>query len=146
MNPVTKGQIARIRSLCEIATPGPWFAELDMFSSEEGIVACVSDIPNNMIVKLATDLTIDPGVDGAWTAADSERRDAQWRLARDGQEIRDAYFIAAARDDVPMLLAEVERLRAGLKQLQIRILDDRDLRPLDRAGYATTIEDLLEGV
>jgi hypothetical protein len=89
-----------------------------MFSLEEGIVACVSDAQSNMIIKLETGLYITPGDGVTWTAADSERRDAQWRLARAGQEVRDMAFVAAAREAVPELLDEVERLEDELRELR----------------------------
>ena len=114
---MTAEQLKQIHERVEAATHGPWTAELDQFSVEEGIVASITDPDITMLVKIDTGLRIEGPNDGSWTAADSNRRDAQWRLARTQQEIKDATFIAAARTDVPALLAEVARLRHELNQV-----------------------------
>jgi hypothetical protein len=111
---VTSAELLAARELCDAATSGPWTSDLDMFDEDEGIVACVMDGEISTIIKIETDLRV-PNSD-PWTAEDSRRRDAAWKLAREGQEIRDAAFIAASRTLVPKLLDEVERLRALLQE------------------------------
>jgi hypothetical protein len=110
---VTNEELTAARALCDAATSGPWTSDLDMFDENEGIVACVMDGEISTIIKIETGLRVqnsDP-----WTAEDSRKRDAAWKRAREGQEIRDAAFIAASRTLVPKLLDEVARLRALLE-------------------------------
>jgi hypothetical protein len=107
---ITADELKRLRALCDAATPGPWEADLDVFDAEEGIVACIIDRPISTIIKIETELRIaaaDP-----WTAEDSQRRDDTWKLARAGQEIKDAQLVAAARNALPRLLDEIERMQA----------------------------------
>lgn len=113
---MTDDELSAARALCDAATSGPWTSDLDMFDENEGIVACVMDGEISTIIKIATDLRIPNS--NPWTAEDSRRRDAAWELAREGQEVRDAAFIAASRTLVPKLLDEVTRLRALLQEQQ----------------------------
>lgn len=105
--------LVAIRALCEAATPGPWIAELDCFDMDDGIDAIVSNDGTTILFKSNTGIPMHrgSGPDGEWTAGDSAKRDAQWAKARDGQELRDARFIAAARTLIPQLLAAVEQLQ-----------------------------------
>lgn len=75
-------RLAEIRARCEAATAGPWWHDWNMGGS-----------PNEV-----------------WVSGDS------WGLICTtdggvGDEDKDAEFIAHAREDIPALLAEVERLR-----------------------------------
>ena len=95
------------------ATQGQWSADLDMFSTEEGIVASICDEKVKMLVKIETGervLGADP-----WKDADSVRRDAAWARARASQEMRDAEYIAAASPGV--VLALINELRAARRKL-----------------------------
>lgn len=98
--------LATLRALEDEATAGPWTAELDKFNDDEGLVATFTDAKVSFIGKIETDLGV----------GDFEGRIDQWHAdcaaARDCQEMRDAAFIAAAREAVPALCDEVERLRA----------------------------------
>lgn len=100
--------VDRARELLEAATPGPWKAELDMFH-DNVIAASVSNESVSLLAILDTEYEVKDS-EGPWTSADDQRRDALWMLAREGQELRDATFIAAAPDLVRDLLAEVGRL------------------------------------
>lgn len=110
-------RLDEIRKRAEAATSGPWTADLDMFDMNEGIVACVTDEGVNLLATIATGKLIQ--VAEPWTEELTRLRDEQWRSARDGQELRDAAFIAHAREDVPYLLGEVERLQALLQRAGI---------------------------
>ena len=80
-----------IRARAEAATPGPWEAGIQWVYSDGQIYADDNRVPDVLGMEFA-----DPD-----RAEDEARR---------GQ--RNAEFIAAARTDVPTLLAEVKRLRA----------------------------------
>lgn len=87
-------RLDEIRARCEKATPGPWEEQVMFHSEEPGHSAagphCVPDLSNEDVDELEAD-----------------------ELAEE-QAQADAAFIAAARSDVPWLVSEVERLRAGL--------------------------------
>ncbi len=106
---LTDGEMKRLRALCDVATPGPWKADLDIYDSDEGIVADVTNEGVTLLAKIATDLRIERVE--PWTHAAETAKKAQWKLARTGQEIKDATLIAAARDALPQLLDEIEAQR-----------------------------------
>lgn len=109
---MTDDELAEARRLCEAATPGPWDADLDMFS-EFCIEATVSNETASMLFTCSTDFTGHHRADGRWTEEDSFIRDATWRNARRmSKELRDAHFIAASRTLVPRLLDFIATLRA----------------------------------
>ncbi|MEA3225094.1 MAG: hypothetical protein U9Q07_04025 [Planctomycetota bacterium] len=84
-------QLRKIEARCEAATPGPWEAEV--CELDAGVV--------NDIGLICTTLSYD----------DEDNQNTNGG---------DAIFIAAARDDVPDLVAEVRQQRRreeGLKQL-----------------------------
>ena len=54
-----------------------------------------------------------------------------------------ASSMPVVRTTLAHLLDEAERMRVGMKQLQREILDDRQLSPISRAGYAIAIGRLL---
>jgi len=92
----TAPTIEEIRELCEAATKGPWTAGWD---GDEGD---------------------GPGVNARWPRGGVC---SCQRYPEDvDQSFRDAIFIAHAREDVPFLLDEVERLRENEKNFT----DDRD--------------------
>lgn len=108
---MTDEELKAARELCDGATPGPWQADLDMVS-DHVITALVHDGDRyTFSAHLDTDHEVWAETEGQWTDVDSKNRDEKWRLAREGQELRDATFIAAARTLVPQLLDEIERLR-----------------------------------
>jgi hypothetical protein len=83
---VTPDQLAAIRERCEAALEGPWMVDAD----NPQIVMAPDNPPS----------TFDGFLIARIISPDAAQVDA------------DADFIAHARDDVPALLAEVERLRA----------------------------------
>jgi hypothetical protein len=110
--------IKAIRERANAATKGPWLADLDVFSVNEPIQACVSNVGTSML------LTLDAG--------------SSWSEARESQGLKDAEFIAASISDIPALCDEVERLREtifriykqcgefpeGLSEYRLRLLLD----------------------
>jgi hypothetical protein len=105
--------LAAARAVCEGATEGPWVAELDVFNSEDGIVASVSNARTELLFSAGTDFGIDTTpLNAPWTQERSDRRDAEWAKAKESQELRDARFIASARTLLPQALDEISRLRA----------------------------------
>jgi len=63
------------------------------------------------------------GVDGS---VNDRRDDFNWKIA-EVKEKSDAEFIAHAREDIPALLAEVERLREEVRYLEEDVERWRDL-------------------
>jgi len=85
---ITNEQITEWRRLAEAATPGPWTTDGNEFAVEGRRLGKCYD-----------------QYDGV-------------RLAIHDNAIADAAFIAAAREAIPALLAEVERLQHGNDQLR----------------------------
>lgn len=81
--------IDAIRARCEAATPGEWKEEPNL-----GGVPCV-------------------------IAPSQNRAIAELYRAHDGQSCVDADFIAHARQDIPALLAEVDRLREAQRWIPV---------------------------
>lgn len=105
---MTEAELAAIEERANAATPGPWVAEPARGKWSDGETHCagihVAGESWNEIV------TTDGGVYGP-----------NWP---------DAQFIAAARSDIPALVAEVKRLRAELAELREDAKDasfERDL-------------------
>lgn len=102
--------LATIGARAEAATPGPW---------------------RSMVID-ADNATVWAGGNTARTAT---------RIARVTRRVADnAEFIAAAREDVPALVAEVERLRAALRDAaeQVAEADDAVGAAIARAHTAET--------
>ncbi len=94
------------------ATPGPWSAEMDIFDSDDGIVATISNVGTTMLATIGTDHVTTHAEWEADPIAAKEKADGQWRH-RDEQEMRDAAAIVALRNAAPAIAAladECERL------------------------------------
>lgn len=111
MSGVTDQDLAKIRSMIEATTPGPWFLAYatvhdeprtrEFMRIEHGIP---DDAPDEAYEKLPnTAICHVPVVAGDTPTAQSSR---------------DATFIAAARTAVPMLLDEIKRLRESVECLE----------------------------
>jgi len=85
-------RLAAIRARCEAATPGPWGYD----GQHDEITADSPDAEDYWLI-----------VSQCRTAPDTAPRDAFGH-----QYSADFAFIAHAREDVPYLLAEIERLRS----------------------------------
>lgn len=122
--------IETLRALALKATAGPWSADLDMFDSNEGIVCLVSDPTCELMAILGTDLVIESAE--PWTAEAEAAKNAQWRKARETQQLRDAAYIAAANPQAVLaLLDRIAALEAGLREA-CEAIDDLDHRRADQ--------------
>ena len=98
---MTNEQLAAIKARCEKATPGPW--EVRSIEPEE--FDAVSDDTFYIMAdkwEVASITTYERVIEPDWQRDDDEA---------------DADFIAHAREDIPALLAEVERLRVALERV-----------------------------
>lgn len=86
-NPLSKEYIDEVRMPCKHATPGPWMSYVEGRDFFGG---------ENVIVRGPNKSEGDLYLSGATTA--------------------DQDFIAQAREDIPLLLDEIDRLRALLDQ------------------------------
>lgn len=100
---MTPERLAEIKSRAEAATPGPWEAELQE-------------------VEVDHDGTEYPYT-GAWVPRACPWEDGDGYVHMDDAN---AEFIANARQDIPDLLAEVERLREHVATLEHGNKDSRD--------------------
>lgn len=99
---LTDEQLAAIRERADAATPGPW--------------------------KVAWDGDADP--DGAWSAEwpwlirqDIYPGKSVANLAEVEASTEDAEFIAYARTDIPALLAEIDRFKRAIRELDVLLRD-----------------------
>jgi hypothetical protein len=105
---LTEDELNRIRQLAGAATPGPWYVRMLDDDYAAGFVA-VSTSP-------------DTGRDERWprfdhgsiVAATLVQNPERYVDIADGRWDENAAFIAAAREAVPRLLDEVERLRRAI--------------------------------
>lgn len=96
--PLTEERIAEIRGREKIATQGPWRAKCEILEADE----C-----GNATAEMTYVSTNDKGICILYG-----------RGHDDANTQEDAAFIAHAREDIPTLLDEVERLRAENEQLK----------------------------
>lgn len=95
---LTDADLDEIEARANAATPGPW----DVSDGNEG------DWPPRPLWMVTNEAFHNPPADD----------DTPWIAAELHTGVRDdAEFVAAARTDVPRLLAEVRRLRAALASL-----------------------------
>ena len=103
MSGLTRAALDAIRERAEAATEGPWNSHDFGYAGEEE--------PSSIVVHV-----------GRFDHSDLRTHDTEtavaWMPRWEGQEHDNATFIAHARADVPDLLAEVERLRAGIEALR----------------------------
>lgn len=92
---MTAERIAQIRARADAATRGPWYVQL----TAETYIDRPSRYPIYSEVRGVVEIT-----EGDTYVAQTKRGNEQARA--------DAEFIAHAREDVAVLLAEIERLRA----------------------------------
>jgi hypothetical protein len=116
---MTDEQLREIEGRANAATPGPWFqrASIDKDMTIEGDIIYVADSygPNHER--------------DTWDAAVAAAR-------------ADAAFIAAARDDVPALIAELRELRAWKKAVPVNAI----LRDMNGWGNPESTEAIEEWV
>lgn len=112
--PLSEQQLAEIRSRAEAATEGPWGAYEDS-TGRLDIVASLKETGYGYTGRRQIAQTVDLPMDN-----DPNHRD--WDDEADEEQSRaDGKFIAAARTDVPLLLAEVDRLRTERDEFADRV-------------------------
>lgn len=100
MTEITDDQLGVWEDLAAAATDGPWWTTEDLDDSSDSPAIGVAAGPSSGYASM---VVVTPG-DASYDAGEATAREA------------DAVFIAAARDAVPALVAEVRRLRAALGQ------------------------------
>lgn len=99
---ITTEQLKRLKALADAATPGPWISDI-----RPGCVAVYPGKPENCLSEARAWAVHYKG--GHWDA------DGGWTV--DSETVANNQFIAAARQAVPDLCAEVEALREALRRL-----------------------------
>lgn len=102
--PLTKADLAEIKRRCDAATPGPW----GWYSEDQSMISLCGDNGRDLeqhVVSLTICESCQKGHDH-WEWGHCYTADAQ-----------DAAFIAAARTDIPRLLAHIEALETALRQI-----------------------------
>ena len=75
----------------------------------------------------------------AWCGASSAHgADGRSQVINDWQAVKNAAFIAACREDVPLLCAEVERLRGLLREVCAAVSDDNG------AGFTNDLQSRID--
>lgn len=124
---ITNEALTQILERCEAATPGPWTAGTSGFpgnEAAENLYPSCWDFSNSLVC------TAKP------LHSRSNQKQATWE-----QERKNIAFIAAARKDVPRLVAEVERLRDAIARHQTRRYGTVSARdPIDANLYAAVAE------
>jgi hypothetical protein len=114
---LSERQLAEIRAREAAATAGPW-GVYDDGTARLDIVAGLELTGTGYTGRREIAQTVE-------SPMDNDRTHVAWGEDEDDEQTRaDGVFIAAARSDVPALLAEVERLRSLLHDVQ-RIARDR---------------------
>ena len=116
MSGMTRAALDAIRERVEAATEGPWHSHDFGHAGEEE--------PSSIVVHVG-------GFDHSDLLTYDTETAVAWMPRWERQESDNATFIAHARTDVPDLLAEVERLRAGIEALIVEYGGERDLMDPD---------------
>ena len=93
-----------IKARAEAATPGPW--NLDSTDWAKKSPSGIRWIADSSVPQAVVWVTPEPW---DWENDDSDDDEI-------AQMVTDATFVAHARTDVPALIAEVERLRTGIRR------------------------------
>ncbi|MFK4102480.1 hypothetical protein ACI2L1_20825 [Streptomyces sp. NPDC019531] len=106
--PPTDEELDELDELARAATPGPWFVrsldDVDAMS-----LVAVSTLPDTGLGERW------PGFDHREIVAATLIQQPRYVDAADERWDENAHFIAAARDNIPRLVAEVRRLRRQLE-------------------------------
>lgn len=114
--PLTEGQIAAIKARAKAATPGPWSVKCEILEADE----C-----GNATAEMPYVSTNDKAICVLYG-----------RGHDDANAHEDAAFIAHAREDIPALLAEVERLLAEVARLKDEVASlEQELKFSDETEY-----------
>lgn len=104
---MTDEELATIKARAEAATPGPW--KLDDYIGLESYTVCLDYVPENQ------NRTTGYGAGSEGTAICVLDDEMYFEYSSDTERLANAEFIAHAREDVPALVAEVERLQEALR-------------------------------
>ena len=110
---MTPERLAEIRQRADVATPGPWSRHDFAFAGQ--------DEPSSIVVFRGTEFD--------WNAVMYDNEFVCEMPTWDRQEDDDALFISHARQDVPDLIAEVDRLAAENRDLRAKLSAYADGRP-----------------
>lgn len=115
--PMTAERRAAIKARCDAATPGPWVVDLPDWGECNGISS-----KNGTQILNAGSCIPDPqtAVDYGGTVHDWKEEPYDYGV----HKWDDAVFIAHAREDVPALLAEVERWQRVARYLAKKLTHD----------------------
>ncbi len=107
---MTDEELDRIEALANAATAGPWFVTgLPWFRAQDAVLA---GSPDGNVAAMVAQCEVWEGERDEWNDNEPSFPLADSRC--------DAAFIAAAREAVPALIAEVRRLRA--KTVEVPVL------------------------
>ena len=106
MEPLTKEQLAAIRARANAATPGPWVWHEGDLLTEDNFSRQHSSMFSS-VLHLTDDAQ---GVNDL----------VSWEYVR---SVEDAEFIAYARTDIPALLAEIDRFKRAIRELDVLLRD-----------------------
>ena len=109
---MTPKQLAEIKARVEAATPGPWEFETDSDIDGFSYVEWVEHIISKSVTIERYKHTY-PGRQYQIIIASMTENETQGK-----EEFANATFIAHARQDVPALVAEVERLRGRIAEIE----------------------------
>ncbi|MEV6112975.1 hypothetical protein AB0L59_10705 [Streptomyces sp. NPDC052109] len=106
--PLTEEELDELDELAAAATPGPWFVRALDDADAMNLVA-VSTVPDSGLGERW------PGFDHGEIVAATLVQQPRYVDAADERWDENAHFIAAARESVPRLVAEIRRLRRQLE-------------------------------
>ncbi|MET7728118.1 hypothetical protein [Streptomyces mirabilis] len=119
LEPLTHEELEELDELARAATPGPWFVrsldDVDAMS-----LVAVSTVPDTGLGERW------PGFDHREIVAATLIQQPRYVDAADERWDENARFIAAARDNIPRLVAEVRRLRRQLEDTVPK--DDQEVK------------------
>ncbi|MGW4660276.1 hypothetical protein ACWEP2_39175 [Streptomyces sp. NPDC004279] len=108
LDPLTNEELDELDELAGAATPGPWFVR-GLDDADAMSLVAVSTVPDTGLGERW------PGFDHRDIVAAPLVQHPRYVDATDERWDENAHFIAAARDTVPRLVAEIRRLRQQLE-------------------------------
>lgn len=110
LDPLTDEELDELEELAGAATPGPWFVR-SLDDADAMSLVAVSTVPDTGLGERW------PGFDHRDIVAATLIQQPRYVDAADERWDENARFIAAARDTVPRLVAEIRRLRHQLETI-----------------------------
>lgn len=129
---MTEEQIEAIRARCDSASPGPWTSDGEVTGWLSGTAPAVAVRWEPQKGRFFPVCMCQPHLSGPYGVAGTMK------------PVEDAAFIAGARQDIPLLLAEVERLQAlqVLKPLKWEATRDGDFTADTVLGSFSVTQDI----